>query len=312
MYNEVGNVEAIYEAIHRVFDPENIPIELVMVNDGSSDGTREALFDLYQKKAEDKGLVIVGFSRNFGKEAAILSGMKHATGDYVCFIDADLQQSPEVALSMYKKLEEDPDLDCVAAFQEARKESKILTFFKDTFYSLINYFSDTRFVKGASDFRMCRRNMVDAILSLPEYQRFSKGIFSWVGFRSEFIPYEVQERNSGTTKWSFMKLFKYAIDGIVSYSTTPLRIPFVCGVCATAISLIWLLVLLIRYLIPGIFVSGVQLILAFILLLGGIQMIFIGFLGEYLSRTYLQGKGRPVFIEKEIWERKEDGKEYNE
>ncbi|MBR0087380.1 MAG: glycosyltransferase family 2 protein [Lachnospiraceae bacterium] len=301
-YNEEGNVEAVYRAIHDTFDPEGIPCEIVMVNDGSSDDTLNKLKDLYNK-TEDRGLVVVSFSRNFGKEAAILAGMTHTTGDYVCLIDADLQQTPDVALSMYRRLEADEDLDCVAAFQQERHEGKILAFFKDAFYALINKVSDVRFMPGASDFRMCRRKMIDAILDLPEYHRFSKGIFAWVGFRSEFIPYEAKERNSGNSKWSFFKLFNYAIDGIVGYSTAPLRLSTLAGGIVFTLSCLLLLVLLILVL-AGVTISSAGWIIGVILFIGGLQLIMTGIIGEYLSRTYIQGKHRPVYIEKEVLERK--------
>ena len=276
-----------------------------MVNDGSKDKTPEVLRQLYEETG-GKDLTVVNFSRNFGKEAAILSGLRHVKGDYVCLIDADLQQSPEVAYQMYEKLENEPDTDCVAAFQEVRHEGVFLKFFKDCFYRLINKMSSVEFMPGASDFRMCRRNMVDAILNLPEYHRFSKGIFAWVGFKTEFIPYEAQERNSGTSKWSFIKLFNYAIDGIVGYSTAPLRFASVFGGVLTAASLVFLLVILILSLIPGVNTTFHETLIGIILFAAGIQLIAAGILGEYLSRVYLQVKDRPVYIEKEVLERKDD------
>lgn len=300
-YNEEGNVRVIYDAIHAVFDPEGISTEIVMVNDGSVDGTRKALKELYQEHA-DSALKVISFSRNFGKEAAILCGMRHTIGEHVCFIDADMQQRPEVALEMYRKLLSDEDLDCVAAYQEQRKESKVLTFFKNCFYRLINKMCDIDFVQGASDFRILKRPMVDAILSLPEYYRFSKGIFSWVGFNTFFMPYEVQERNSGKSSWNFMKLFKYAIEGIVGYTTTPLQISTVLGVIVSALAVIYMVIIIVKTLITGIDVPGYATTLSFVLLLGGIQLLMLGIIGEYLAKAYIQGKNRPVYIEKEVLE----------
>lgn len=300
-YNEEGNVRVIYDAIHAVFDPEGISTEIVMVNDGSVDGTRKALKELYQEHA-DSALKVISFSRNFGKEAAILCGMRHTIGEHVCFIDADMQQRPEVALEMYRKLLSDEDLDCVAAYQEQRKESKLLTFFKNCFYRLINKMCDIDFVQGASDFRILKRPMVDAILSLPEYYRFSKGIFSWVGFNTFFMPYEVQERNSGKSSWNFMKLFKYAIEGIVGYTTTPLQISTVLGVIVSALAVIYMVFIIVKTLITGIDVPGYATTLSFVLLLGGIQLLMLGIIGEYLAKAYIQGKNRPVYIEKEVLE----------
>ena len=304
-YNEEGNVKAIYQVIHEVFDPKGIPVELVMVNDGSKDKTPEVLKELYEETG-GKDLTVVNFSRNFGKEAAILCGLLHAKGDYVCLIDADLQQSPEVAYQMYEKLENEPDTDCVAAFQEVRHEGAILKFFKDSFYRIINRMSSITFMPGASDFRMCRRNMIDAILDLPEYHRFSKGIFSWVGFNTAFIPYEAAERNSGSSKWSFIKLFNYAIDGIVGYSTAPLRFASVLGGILTAGSLLFLLVLLILSFIPGVNTTFRETLIGIILFAAGLQLMAAGILGEYLSRVYIQVKQRPVYIEKEVLERNDD------
>ena len=304
-YNEAGNVEAIYEAIHSVFDPEGICYEIVMVNDGSKDGTREKLRALFSAHP-DGGLRIVDFSRNFGKEAAIFAGLSHAYGERVCVIDADLQQRPEVALSMYRLLDEKPEIDCVTAYQDQRKEGKVLSFFKNCFYRLINRMCDIDFTQGASDFRMFRRNMADAILSVREYHRFSKGIFSWVGFETEFMPYEVQERNSGQSKWNFFRLFAYAVDGIVGYSTVPLRISTVLGIFLSIFAVVYMIVLVIKTLILGIDVPGYVTTLGFVLLLGGIQLLILGILGEYMARVYIQGKDRPIYIVKDILERSPD------
>ena len=304
-YNEVGNVEAIFDAIHSVFDPEGISLEIVMVNDGSKDGTREKLRELF-KAHPDGGLKVVDFSRNFGKEAAIFAGLSNASGERVCIIDADLQQRPEVALSMYRILDEKPEYDCVAAYQDQRKEGKVLSFFKNCFYRLINKMCDIDFIQGASDFRMFRRNMADAILSVKEYHRFSKGIFSWVGFETFFMPYEVQERASGTSKWNFFKLFAYAIDGIIGYSTVPLRISTVLGVLLSIFAVVYMIVLVIKTLILGIDVPGYVTTLGFVLLLGGIQLLILGILGEYMARVYIQGKDRPIYIVKEVLEGKEN------
>ena len=305
MYNEEGNVEAIYNAIHDVFDPEGIDFELVMVNDGSKDGTRKALKKLFQAHSDEK-LKIIGFSRNFGKEAAILAGLRRASGNAVCFIDADLQQRPEVALSMYRKLLSEEDLDCVAAFQAERHEGKLLTFFKNCFYKIINKMCDTDFIQGASDFRILRRNMADAILSMPEYFRFSKGLFSWVGFETFFMPYEVRERNSGTSKWSFRKLFRYALDGIIGYTTVPLKLTMIPGMILSVLACLNMIFVILKRLICGAEIPGYATIVSLILLIGGIQLFMLGIIGEYLAKTYMQGKNRPVYIEKEVLEGKKD------
>ena len=305
-YNEEGNVRAVYEAIRAVFGPEGISCETVFVNDGSTDGTWKALKELSALYPED-ALTAVCFSRNFGKEAAILAGLRHPTGDAVCLIDADLQQRPETALVMYRALMSDDGYDCVAAYQEKRQEGRVLTFFKKGFYRLINRLCDIDFKAGASDFRVFRRNMADAILSLPEYHRFSKGIFSWIGFSTYYMPYMADERLTGTSKWSFRSLLKYAVDGIVGYSTKPLQFATVTGILLSVIAIVYMIVLVVKTLILGIDVPGYVTTLGFVLLLGGIQLLMLGIIGEYLSKAYIQGKNRPVYIEKEVIKGAADG-----
>lgn len=307
-YNEEGNVRLIYEEIHRVFDERSIPVEIVLVNDGSKDGTKEALRSLYAEK-QDPNLVIVHFSRNFGKEAAMLSGLRHTKGEFVCIIDADLQERPEVALEMYDTLTSDPELDAVAAYQDHRKEGKVLSAFKRAFYRIINKLCDIDFYAGASDFRLFRRSVADAILSVPEYHRFSKGIFSFVGFETKFIPYEVAKRASGTSKWSFSKLFRYAIDGIIGYSTVPLKISTSLGLLISFTAFVYMIVLLVKTLVLGRDVPGYATTVGLILLLGGIQLLMLGIIGEYLAKAYIQGKDRPIYIEKEVLEGKKNAEE---
>ena len=303
--NEIGNVRAIFCTIRDVFSKENISFECIMIDDGSTDGTGEALKEIYNEVPEGL-LTVIRFSRNFGKEAAIYAGLKHASGNYVCVIDADLQQRPETALAMYQKLKEAPEYDSVCAYVESRDEGKRLNFFKSTFYRLVNHLSETGFVNGASDFRVISRRMADAILGMPEYFRFSKGIFSWVGFETYYMPYKPEARNSGVSKWSFLKLFRYAVEGIIGYSVSPLRLASVLGMLFTSASLILFLVLIIMG-IAGAGVSSSVLIIAFILLTGGILMLLLGIMGEYLARAYIQGKQRPVYIIKELLEGNKDG-----
>ena len=302
-YNEEGNVRLIYDEIHRVFDAREIPVEIVMVNDGSKDGTSKALSSLIREK-EDAFLTVVQFSRNFGKEAAMLSGLRHTHGEFVCIIDADLQERPEVALEMYDLLQDDPELDVVAAYQDRRKESKILSAFKGAFYKIINRLSEIDFYAGASDFRLFRRTVADAILSIPEYHRFSKGIFSFVGFETKYIPYEVAKRASGSSKWSFGKLFRYAIDGIIGYSTVPLKISTILGILISFTAFVYMIVLFVKTIAQGRDVPGFATTVGLILLLGGIQLLMLGIIGEYLAKAYIQGKNRPVYIEKEVLEGK--------
>lgn len=296
-YNEEKNVPLFYEAVKKDFADVNFEYELVFVNDGSHDGTFREL----QKLCDgDLPVKIVNFSRNFGKESAMYAGLKESEGDYVTIIDADLQQRPSIALDMVKMLDSEPEYDCIAAYQDERKESKLLVFFKNGFYKLINKFSDTEFIQGASDFRTFRRPMVEAVLQMDEYFRFSKGLFSWVGFNTKFIPYEVEERATGTSKWSFWKLFKYAMEGIFAFTTAPLRIATVLGLLTSALSIVYLFVVVVQKLAFGIDVAGYATIVTLILLLGGIQLSCIGIIGEYIARTYIQTKGRPIYIAKDV------------
>ncbi len=296
-YNEEKNVSLFYNAVKNDFSSADFDYEIVFVNDGSKDGTFKEL----QKLCEgDIPVKIVNFSRNFGKESAMYAGLKESEGDYVTIIDADLQQRPSIALNMVNMLDNEPEYDCVAAYQEERKESKLLVFFKNSFYKLINKFADTEFVQGASDFRTFRRPMVEAVLSMDEYFRFSKGLFSWVGFNTKFIPYEVEERATGTSKWSFTKLFKYAMEGIFAFTTAPLRIATVVGLLTSFFSMLYLVVVVVQKLFFGIPVAGYATIVALILLLGGIQLLALGIIGEYIARTYIQTKNRPIYIAKNV------------
>ena len=295
-YNEEGNVEAFSNEVEKVFKGKKIKYEIVFVNDGSKDKTIEKLYKLVDTSKQN--IKVVNFSRNFGKEAAMYDGLKNASGEFVTIIDADLQQKPSLILDMLDILNNNPDIDSVAAFQEKRKEGKVLTFFKDSFYKLINSISTVPFVQGASDFRTFRRNVVDSILSVSEYHRFSKGIFSFVGFNTYYMPYVVEERNSGNSKWSFIKLFNYAIEGIVSFTVSPLRLSFFLSI----LFLITSVLLLLISLITGITIlKGIIIILLFV---SGLQFLILGIIGEYLSKTYIQGKNRPIYIVKEIKENK--------
>ncbi len=296
-YNEEKNVSLFYDAVKSDFSSADFDYEIVFVNDGSKDGTFKELQKLC---AGDIPVKIVNFSRNFGKESAMYAGLKESEGDYVTIIDADLQQRPSIALDMVNMLDNEPEYDCVAAYQEERKESKLLVFFKNSFYKLINKFSDTEFIQGASDFRTFRRPMVEAILSMDEYFRFSKGLFSWVGFNTKFIPYEVEERATGTSKWSFKKLFKYALEGILAFTTAPLRIATLIGLFSSFLSIVYLVIVVIQKLFFGIAVAGYATIVVLILLIGGLQLCGLGIIGEYIARTYIQTKNRPIYIAKNV------------
>ena len=295
-YNEEGNVEKFVSEVRRVFHDRIDEYEFVFVNDGSRDGTYGKLRTIYE---ENNDVQVITFSRNFGKEAAIFAGLSKASGDLICLIDADLQQRPEVVLEMLDVMGKNPQTDCVAAYQKKRRESRILSGIKSAFYKLINKISDVEFVNGASDFRLMRRSMVDAILTMTEFHRFSKGIFSYVGFNTEYIPYEAAKRESGETKWSLKKLTRYALDGIFGFSTLPLKISTFIGFLSSAASIIYLIAVVIQKLAFGIDVPGYATVVVLILLLGGIQLFCLGILGEYIARMYVQVKNRPIYISKE-------------
>lgn len=297
-YNEEQNVEAFYARCLEVFLPETF--EVVFVNDGSKDGTYRKLQILHEKYSN---ILVVNFSRNFGKESAIYAGLKYATGTYISIIDADLQQDPEIVRNMVKILDEKPEVDVVAAYQAQRHEGKLMGWCKDRFYKFINRLSEVDLRENASDFRTFRSNVQEALLGMPEYFRFSKGLFSWVGFETEYIPYEAAERFAGTTKWNFAKLFKYAMEGIVSFSTVPLQIATFCGAIVSAIAIIYGIIIIAQTLITGIDVPGYATTIVVVLFLGGAQLLVMGILGEYLAKTYVQGKHRPVYIAKNVLEK---------
>ena len=297
-YNEAENVLPFQEAVISAFADCGYDYEIIFVDDGSKDATLFQLKKIYE--AQKCPVKVVSFSRNFGKEAGLYAGIQQSSGDYVCLIDADLQQRPEIAREMVSILEEDPQLDMVAAYQDRRGESKLLSFFKKSFYKIINKLTDTPLKSDASDFRTFRRSVADSILALGEYHRFSKGIFAWVGYNTKFIPYVACERLRGATKWNFGKLTNYAIDGIIGYSTKPLRFASFLGIFTSLAALIYLIVVVLEKLITGIDIPGYATIIVLILLLGGMQLFCIGIIGEYVGRTFEQSKHRPIFIAKEI------------
>ena len=297
-YNEAENVIPFQEAVIQAFAGCGYDYEIVFVDDGSQDATLHNLRKLYA--AQKCPVKVVSFSRNFGKEAALYAGLKQTSGEYVSLIDADLQQRPEIVRDMVKTLDEQPEYDVVAAYQDRRGEGKVLSFFKKAFYSIINKLSDINLRSDASDFRTFRRSVAESIISLGEYHRFSKGIFAWVGYSTCFIPYVACERVAGTSKWNFWKLLNYAIDGIIGYSTKPLRIATFLGGLTSCAALIYLVVVLLEKIIRGIDIPGYATIIVLILLLGGVQLFCIGIIGEYVGRTFEQSKDRPVYIAKEI------------
>ncbi len=303
-YNEEDVIERFFDAAAAALSSIE-SYELIFVNDGSRDATLEKLKKLFQSR-KDVCMCILDFSKNFGKEAAMLAGLKAAEGEYVAIIDADLQQRPEILCQMAGILDSEPEYDCVAAFQQQRKENKLIKGIKGLFYKIMNRASSVELKDGASDFRMFRRAMVESIVQMPEYHRFSKGIFSWVGYRTKYIPYDVQAREGGESKWSFRSLFHYAVDGIVSFTTAPLKLATVIGTVMFFVSIVYIAVIVIEKLFFGIAVAGYASIVALILLFGGLQLLCIGIIGEYIAKIYEQVKNRPVYIIKKEYRRDEE------
>ena len=297
-YNEAENVAAFQDAVIHAFDGCGYDYEIIFINDGSKDATLHNLKKLF--KAQKCPVKVISFSRNFGKEAALYAGLKQADGEYITLIDADLQQRPEIARDMVKILDDQPEYDVVAAYQDRRGEGKILSFFKKSFYTIINRLSDVTLRADASDFRTFRCSVRDSILELTEYHRFSKGIFAWVGYDTCFIPYTACERKAGTSKWSFKKLMNYAIEGIIGFSTAPLRIATYLGFFTALAAAIYLVVVVLQKLIAGIDIPGYATIIVLILFLGGMQLLCIGIIGEYVGKTFEQSKNRPVYLAKEV------------
>lgn len=296
-YNEEEALPYFYNEICKVAEKmSEVRFEFLFVNDGSKDKTLEILKEFNQK---DKRVRYVSFSRNFGKEAAMYAGLEHSKGDYVTLMDADLQDPPALLEDMYYYIV-DEGYDCVGTRRVTRKgEPPIRSFFAKMFYRLINKISKVELVDGARDYRLMTRQMVDAILSLKEYKRFSKGLFSFVGFQTKWLEFENVNRVAGETKWSFWKLFIYAIDGFTAFSTVPLVISAVIGFLFCIISFIMILVIIIKTLLYGDSVSGWPSLVCIIFMVSGIQLFGIGVMGNYLANIYLETKKRPIYIVKE-------------
>lgn len=292
-FNEQESLPLFYEEAKKVLTSIGQPYEMLFVNDGSRDGTLAVLRNLSEK---DDTVRYVSFARNFGKEAAMYAGFCHAKGDYVTIMDADLQHPPAMLEEMYLAIK-DEGYDIVAARRVSRKgEPPIRSFFARCFYRLINKISNAEFVDGASDFRMFSRKAVDAILELQEYNRFSKGVFGWIGFQTKWIPYENVERVAGETSWSFWKLLLYSLEGIIAFSTVPLAIASVIGVIFCLISFIWMIAIVVKTLIWGDPVAGYPTLACLLLLIGGSIQLSLGIIGQYLAKTYLETKRRPHYI----------------
>lgn len=301
-HNEEANIKSFYEVLKNEVGKHNYQTEAIFINDGSKDHTLAHLKEL--KGATNLKIKVISFSRNFGKEAGIFAGLNEVSGEYAAIIDADLQQNPELIFSGLKFLEDDETYDAVAYCQEERKEGFILGFFKRAFYKFINQIADVKFIQGASDFRIMRKCVVEAILQISERNRFSKGIFSWVGFNTKYLPYVANERQGGVSNWSFKQLFNYAVSGIVSYSTAPLRFSTIFGLGLSILSFIYIIVVLIQKIFFEIDVPGYPTLIVVMLFIGGIQFIMIGIIGEYLAKTFIETKQRPLYIIKEKFESK--------
>lgn len=292
-YNEEEVINLFYKAIQKVKkDFDNVKFEIIFVNDGSSDNT----LNLMRELSKNDDVRYVSFSRNFGKEAAMYAGLEASTGDYVAIMDADLQDPPALLKEMYDILESG-EYDGVATRRVTRKgEPVIRSFFARLYYKIINKISKTEIVDGARDFRLMTRQMVNAVLEVKEYNRFSKGIFSWVGFRTKWLEYENVERAAGNTKWSFWKLFLYSLDSIVAFSTVPLSIASVFGMLFCIISFVIIVFIIVRTLIYGDPTSGWPSMVCIMFFIGGVQLLCTGIIGQYLSKTYLEVKKRPIYV----------------
>lgn len=296
-YNEQEAIPFFMEAIKKVMRklPE-IAFEIIFIDDGSKDNTLPIMRTL---EKQYKYVRYISFSRNFGKEAAIYAGLEHVNGDYIAIMDVDLQDPPELIEKMYAKLQEG-EYDCIATRRATRKgEPPIRSFFAKLFYKLINMISDTEVVDGARDFRLMTKQMKDSILQLQEYNRFSKGIFSWVGYKTMWLEYDNVERVAGSTKWSFWKLLLYSFEGIMAFSTVPLAMASIFGIIMSVISFICIIVIVAKTLIFGDPVSGWPSMVSIVCLIGGIQLLCMGIIGQYLAKVYTESKKRPIYLVKE-------------
>lgn len=294
-YNESEVLPAFYNEITNVLNSlDGFGSELLFVNDGSRDTTQNIIEGFAE---ENENVKYVSFSRNFGKEAAMLAGLENCTGDYACFIDADLQHSPDLIPEMLKAVDEE-GYDVAACRRVDRDgETKLKSFLSDAFYKIVNKITETHIDDGAQDYRIMNRKVIDSILSIKENVRFTKGIFSWVGFNVKWFPHHNRERAAGETKWSLVKLLKYAIDGIIGYTSTPLRFPLYTGILSLLTGFVYTVVLLILWAINGGTISlGIAAVIDAVIIVGGLILLSIGIAGEYLSRIYTEVKGRPKYL----------------
>ena len=312
-YNEQEVLPMFYEEITKVTgqmskDYPELTFEYLFIDDGSKDKTLEIFRSLADK---DKRVRYISFSRNFGKESGMYAGLKNAKGDYIVVMDADLQHPPSFLPQMYSYVR-NGEFDCATTRRVSRKgESKVRSWFARKFYKIMNKTSQTEIVDGAQDFRFMSRQMVDAILDMSEYNRFSKGIFSWVGFKTRYIEYENVERPAGTSSWSFWGLFKYSLEGIMAFSTAPLAVSSLLGIISCIIAFILMIITVIKTIAFGEDVAGYPTTICVIFLLSGLQLFCTGILGQYLAKTYLETKKRPIYIARETDDIYRNGKQEN-
>lgn len=292
-FNEGEALPIYYRETKKILDTMDIDYELLFIDDGSRDNS---LLEMMMLSEMDNNVYYYSFSRNFGKEAAMYAGLKNSRGDYVTIMDVDLQDPPALLPEMLNKIRNE-GYDSVATRRKDRKgESKIRSFFANMFYKIINKMSDADIVSGARDYRLMNRKMVDAVVSISESNRFSKGIFGWVGFNTYWLSYDNVERSAGKTKWSFWKLTKYAINGIIDFSNTPLDIASFFGIFMTFVAFVMLIFIVVRKLLFGDPVQGWTSTICVIIFIGGIQLFCIGIMGQYIGKTYMESKDRPIYI----------------
>lgn len=295
-YNEEQALPIFFEEVEKIKNQMQLTFEYIFINDGSKDKTIEVLKSLSQSNAT---VHYIDFSRNFGKEAALLAGLKMSTGNFVAVMDADLQDPPEMLTEMYQLLLAG-EYDVVGTRRVSRDGEPVLrSMFARLFYWMINKISSTEMVDGARDFRLMTRQVVDSILSLEEYNRFSKGIFSWVGYRTKYLEYKNRQRVAGETSWSFWGLLKYSIEGIINFSNAPLQIATYSGILSSMIAIIFIIVIIIRTIVYGDPVAGWPSLVSIILLIGGIQLFSMGIIGQYIGKIYLETKHRPKYVIKD-------------
>ncbi len=293
--NEEGNIEELFNKLNDTL--KNIKYEAIFIDDGSTDKTIDKLHKLYEKDMQH--VKVLSFSRNFRKEAAMLAGLEHASGEYTCFIDADLQQNPKYLIEMYEFLENNKDYDEVSMVMKNKNHKGIMNLGKNTFYKLMNSLCDIKLESAASDFRMFRTNVKEAMISLSEKNRFTKGIFSWVGFNVKYLPYEVEPRTSGNSSFGFVASVKYAFEGILAFSSKPLKLSTNLGILSIFASLIYFIVVLVQVLGLGYEMNVGYALIILMLFMFGVQFVLLGIVGSYISNINTEVKNRPVYIVKE-------------